>query len=166
MSVEKLGVIAISALLGSCAAFRSRKSRCHAGEALEISLSESIACPSEKRDEEQTGGLGKWILCSRWILTLHALVSCAYVWINTSGYGVAGDMPLVNTAVCTVLPVVLVLHMLGHMRIIRHMTVSQMNSPGSNQGDQSLMSVHLDEYTSVCAGRWIKDRCVGVFLAT
>lgn len=160
MSVEKATVVAVSALLGSFAAFHSRKSRLKAGEALERSLSQST---SSSRGVGR-GSNGKeifwqhpirWLLLSNWILFLHAIVSCIIIWVLTSRSSYESMSVWLNTILCTLLPVVLVVHVMGHVHAEKIVWYPQQPR---KEDSHACGLMNLDGYISVCQGRWIKDR--------
>ena len=151
MSLEKTVVFAISALVGSCAALKSRKSRLQAGEALEVSLSNASSPVEEptsrvvdrsKKDQRQS-----------WILVVHALVTCCGVWILTDVPKWSEDVGLVMW--CLGLVVGLVMHIVGHCSSVEQpqVVVPCLQKDGG-------VPIILDDYTCICNGRWMKDRYV------
>lgn len=147
MSLEKTVVFAISALVGSCAALKSRKSRLRAGEALEVSLSN--ASPAEEptsrvvsRSKDQRGS---------WMLVAHALVTCCAVWILTDVPRWSEDAWLIVW--CLGLVVGLVMHIVGHCSSVEPPVLVPLQGDGG-------VPIILDDYEYICNGRWMKDRYV------
>jgi hypothetical protein len=147
MSLEKTVVVAISALLGSCAAYKSRKSRLQAGESLEESLSTAHAVEPARSSPGKGHGRGSTL--SSWLLVVHALVSCCVVWVLTGSSPHDGWVVAWSSG----LALVLVMHILAA-------TVCR-DSPEQNRetaGVESSSPLVDDDYIVVCHGRWMKDR--------
>lgn len=151
MSVEKTVVVAISALLGSCAALKSRKSRFQAVESLEASLSNATVVQKEHTRSSLTKDQRGPNLRS-WVLMVHALVSCCVVWYLTGKSQNNGWV----VACCSGLAIVLVMHIAVHLA-----PKVPSNSPNQTANIDTVLLVD-DDYLYVCNGRWIKDRYVVV----
>jgi len=145
---QKAAVLAISAVLGSCAALKSRKTRWRAGESLEKTL--STVSPVERVDGDSPPTPVR-VWWRDWVLVVHALMSSCVVWVITERYDDIWMM-----AMCIGLAMVLVVHALV---VYRQRTDS--GHPGCRLllSSSSSSPIHGD-YLHVCTGRWMKDRYV------
>ena len=154
MSLEKTVVFAISALVGSCAALKSRKSRLQAGEALEVSLSNASSPVEKPVTTSKVVDRSKDFQRQSWMLVVHALVTCCGVWILTDVPRWSEDVRLVMW--CLGLVVGLVVHIVGHCSSVEQPQV--VIAPRVQKDDG--VPIILDDYECICNGRWMKDRYV------